>query len=497
MSHTFVHEDPSKQDEYQSSGSSSDNEESSDDEGFDEVESPAEKLKKRHEDIKTKFDEIRSSLKAGKVDLNSTEELHAFYHKYKDDLGEVTSEDDNHNTLLHLLIEDTSSTNFQKYAPLIRLLVEKHPESLKTPDSPAGLTPLYNAISKKRNDVVRLICETFEKLAGGSDINEILAIKCLNQNCLHVAIAKSVSPDLALFLIQKSNEEVLCAQDSRGNTPLHVAVEYLRCTDQQLRLVKALTSKAGQAMYKQTNSPTYFSPFRYHEYTYSEYLRAKTKKADVKAKTGIVTSKKSESKRTRAKLEEGNVAGGEGQTAKSGVKLRDSQKDIVTKIQLAGGSGSYPIRPVESGNGYYPHDQLELAETRYGSGALDDSTYGISIANKSAKMVGSLKESILENSNVKELAETKNVGFRKSDLKRKTRTDPNDPGTRQETRKVKSRSQEPDSESKVTRGSARAIKDYLKLHCMRSMPHEDALDFLYGRNQGMYRQTSHPNLRTN
>ena len=40
-------------------------------------------------------------------------------------------------------------------------------------------------------------------------------------------------------------------------------------------------------------------------------------------------------------------------------------------------------------------------------------------------------------------------------------------------------------EAKVTNESADAILNYLKLHCMRTRNHDDAVDFLYGREQGM------------
>jgi hypothetical protein len=40
-------------------------------------------------------------------------------------------------------------------------------------------------------------------------------------------------------------------------------------------------------------------------------------------------------------------------------------------------------------------------------------------------------------------------------------------------------------EAKVTEESADAILSYLKLHCMRTRNHDDAVDFLYGREQGM------------
>ena len=49
----------------------------------------------------------------------------------------------------------------------------------------------------------------------------------------------------------------------------------------------------------------------------------------------------------------------------------------------------------------------------------------------------------------------------------------------------KSKRKEKEKEEKVAEESADAIRYYLKLHCLRSRDHGEAVDFLYGRNQGL------------
>jgi len=58
--------------------------------------------------------------------------------------------------------------------------------------------------------------------------------------------------------------------------------------------------------------------------------------------------------------------------------------------------------------------------------------------------------------------------------------------------KVRRRTKE---EAKVTEESAETILNYLKLHCMRTRNHDDAVDFLYGRNQGICSPFLEPWLR--
>ncbi|RAH68475.1 uncharacterized protein BO66DRAFT_126039 [Aspergillus aculeatinus CBS 121060] len=64
--------------------------------------------------------------------------------------------------------------------------------------------------------------------------------------------------------------EALMALDDKGNTPLHLAVAYERCTDAGLSVVKALIDFCDKALDAQTSTTNRLSPYRYHLFTRAE-----------------------------------------------------------------------------------------------------------------------------------------------------------------------------------------------------------------------------------
>lgn len=427
--------------------------------------------------VKKRFEEIKHNLQNDKINLRDADELKKFAEHNKDYLGKTTAAaDDDHNTLLHLLVDDAKDKVFDKYQPLVKLLIDRYPELLEIKDN-SDRTPLYISISKKREKLVRFMCNTHP------DTDAILGIPCLRTDyCLHVAIKKNVKPDLIIFLIEHAGERALCAQDDMGKTPLHLAVEYERCTDAQLQVVKALIKQCDKAMDKRTIEPDCFSPYRYHEYTRAEAKKA----AEAEAKKA---AKQKEKEAAQEKKDDISVGSGDGLLGKDDVsgkfKIVAQAKDPKASKAIAGPKGldepfldmgleknellnhanarsQPPLKKYASVNASYTgHKSAGLAS---GSGELSKAGLDVSTGIEGTR-----------NSDVKGSNQNKPMGLRKS--------------------KKRGKEKEKESEdAKITEKSTDAIMNFLKLHCMRTMKHDDAVDFLYGRNQGISLQSrnKHP-----
>lgn len=385
--------------------------------------------------VKKRFDEIVRGLKENILDLTDPAKLQEFTTHNASYLGQkLTGDADEHNTLLHLLVDDAKDKVFDRYQPLVKLLLERHPDLMEEKDSNEKV-PLWIAISKKREKLVRFLCKNY------ADIDSILQISCWHQeNCLHVTMRRKVAPKMAVFLIERAGEKTLCAPDHNGATPLHLAVDYECCTDAQLEIVEALIAQCDKAMDKRTKQKN-LSPYQYHEVTqvdYFEKLEAENKKA---------TKEKEKQGAGKSKKDENNIGhdgkGGE-DSANPKLKFTDpksSQKPIVgPKSQEA----SYrpkepklgPIKRVYTGMESAPGTVKEPPKL----GIMTNGTNGIPGGD--------------------------------------AKTNPKTPAAPKAPKKKKEK-----EEIKVTQDSAKAIKDTLKLHCLRTRNYDDTVDFLYGRTQ--------------
>jgi hypothetical protein len=414
--------------------------------------------------VKKRFNEIKSNLQNNKPNLRDTAELEHFAAQNANYLGETTADGD-HNTLLHLLAEDAKDKVFDKYQPLIKLLIDRYPNLVEEKDS-SDKTPLYIAISKKRDKLVRFMCNTHPK------IHAILGIPCYrSENCLHLAIRR-VTPDLAIFLIEHADEAALCAQDDKGNTPLHLAVAYERCTDAQLRIVTALIRRCDKAMDKRTKEPNHFSPYLFHEHTRAEAKRA----AEAEAKKA---AKEKEKEAAQRKKDEDSVASRNGMGGKDDAGGKDGAgakftaatqaKDAKAPRPVIGPRGqSAAVWGTESeniGQSSLVNTSGETPSGKYGSAG---GSYG---GRKGAGFGSGEPRKVLSR------VHTGLGGVGSSDGKGLNPKTPVAP--------KKSKRKEKEKEEKVTEESADAIRYYLKLHCLRSRDHDEAVDFLYGRNQGL------------
>ena len=413
--------------------------ESSSDEDVDEVHDDS-------EEIHITFDTIKKNIDDEKINLENPQEFKRFKDAYKDSLGKSTSETHYRNTLLHLLVEGAKDRDFGKYKPLVKLIIDEHPDILKNPDT-SGRTSLYNAISRKRNKLVRFICDTHP------DINSVLEQPCARsedrkETCVHAAIHNS-STRLAIDLIKKASKKVLCLQDFQGNTPLHSAVEYERCTEEQLQVVQILAERGESEAMKKRTKDTCLSPYLYHIYTRPKAISA------VKDATNNVVREK-------------------GREPTQGKKMNNNVPILGGAVRKDGEGGN-----IKTAYGQRSHFNGEASDKNSLVRSPSLTTQMLSMNHERPNVYSKTESAELAVRSPREFVESpsdsidkdaKILNVQDKDLKKTTET-------------VKKKKKE---KSKVTDASANAVKDFLMLHCMRTLSTKDAEDFLYGRTQGMF-----------
>ena len=95
-------------------------------------------------------------------------------------------------------------------------------------------------------------------------------------------VPKCLDPELVVGLIERASEVILAAQDEKGYTPLHRAVEYSRCTALQLKVVRALIKRGDSAFDCRTNKPDQFSVYRCHVDSRQKYEARRVEKKQPK-----------------------------------------------------------------------------------------------------------------------------------------------------------------------------------------------------------------------
>jgi ankyrin repeat protein len=366
--------------------------------------------------LRRRFDQIRADIRAGEQRLDGSR-LSSFAAHHGDMLGNTTSDIDN-TTLLHLLIEDTKNENFDRYKPLITLLIQRYPELLGKRDGNEK-TPLYLAASKKNLKLIRTVCEAH--IEAGGDIDAVLSVPCLHlRNCLHAAIMRQAMPKLALYLIRKAGKRSLLAQDDEGRTPLHLAVEYKRCTEAQLEVVQVMISAADEAIDMRTYTQEPLSPYRHHHASKASFMVDRDKKTRTAAVDKASTSK-------------------EGMAPKLNVNVRVPNDPGIATPAISQKLGMGPTTSIgATSREEPPAEPLRRMEADIATSLLRRST------NATSSPQGEPPKSWA----------TKEAGSKKKE------------------------------EPTVSNLTAGAISDHLKMHCMRTRSSEDAIDFLYGRIPG-------------
>jgi hypothetical protein len=417
----------------------SSSESESDDEDEDEEEEEDEEVARKN--ARRKFDRIISDLKDGKLVLDDRNKVHEFIavRAQSDHLGKRS----NHKgqNLLHMLA-DTGKDELpsRKIKYLVEALVTARWAAGEAGDLLAqqdtdGKTPLHCAIDLKHHRLAKIMVDSHP------DIDRIIRTESKRTNCLHLALRNRTSTsgdELIMSLIEKSSAATLVATDDNGLTPLHLAVDYARCDDGELAIVKAIVKKCPSTM-----DTTYehkerglLSPYRYHELRHCEEEKAaqesaKTKREDIRGAgtaESVVHAQRSQRRGDGAVKEEGPLR----QTAVANPLDKDKKTKMPTYDAPKGKYGS--TAPTRSATLDGPLQSKPRAEGKQDSGGKEDAS---APKHKEKK--------------------------RRSD-KKETRT----------------RS----SKIRPTQESAAKIKEFLKLYCLRHKKHDEAVEFLYGVQQG-------------
>ncbi|KAI1124133.1 hypothetical protein F5Y10DRAFT_280401 [Nemania abortiva] len=186
-------------------------------------------------------------------------------------------------TLFHVVANRVGHTHLTYY------LVRHHSQLLQIRDD-SGKTPLYITIVRKNFNALGAILDKYS-----DDLDNLLAVACDHgRNSIHAAIFHNLDEAYTLRLIEKASEETLCMQDQDGLTPLHLAVQYSRCSESQLRIVRALIARGDRALDEFSTTPADLSVYRYHQYT-----RDKAE-ADLRASLEAVAGRKATGNSTTA-----------------------------------------------------------------------------------------------------------------------------------------------------------------------------------------------------
>jgi len=269
------------------------------------------------------------------------------------------------------------------------------------------------------------------------------------QTCLHSVICKRIPQVHILYLIGLAGKKTLCVQDNQGNTPLHYAVKYEFCSEEQIKIVKALVAKSDAGM-DIVNSKG-LSPYRFHEETHTEAINQAKKAQDIALQRGGGGKEPDRGGGSSQGKPEGSVMDGLG------------NQDRPDHRQ-------YRPHPPPSTHGFRMVQRVNTMSNappgKYGVGASKAAAAQVVDLPKNKSTIG-----INEDPGAvgKDRAKRPSAGLKnRKPSKGQTKT--------------KKDSKE---YTKPSLDAANAIKNFLKLHYLRTRKHDEAVEFLYGPSQGM------------
>jgi hypothetical protein len=203
---------------------------------------------------------MTAALKLIKPDSSAVREFVARYRPLWD--PKTRSIEDYLVTPLHVLARDPQGPS---EIALLSLFI-KEAQDLMIATNSVGKTAMHVAIENRNYDILAAMRRDLTD----SDLDKILAIQdeLYKENCLHLAILtihKGLKRQTVLDLIKKASEPTLCGQDKRGRTPLHLAVDYILCSESQLGIVEELLLQGDKALKLHTND--HLSVYQYHLWT--------------------------------------------------------------------------------------------------------------------------------------------------------------------------------------------------------------------------------------
>ncbi|KAK8253643.1 hypothetical protein IWZ00DRAFT_487058 [Phyllosticta capitalensis] len=216
--------------------------------------------------IKSRFEKIIKDLTLHKRSLEEIVRSHG------EDLRQTY--DDGDNFLHFLTIKKRKESNVEKLKPLVNHLIGLNLELMRKKGT-NGKTPLQTAIKRGRAALIEIMCDA---LNSKGDVDSVLFhADTEGNNCLHEAMkgSRGSGSNIALSLVDRvNNGRKLCQVNQSGHNPLHIAVEYERCSPNQVKVVRKLVDtcdKALEANILETD-PRKLSVYRHHEKTRLEYL---------------------------------------------------------------------------------------------------------------------------------------------------------------------------------------------------------------------------------
>ncbi|OBT56491.1 hypothetical protein VE04_04991 [Pseudogymnoascus sp. 24MN13] len=170
----------------------------------------------------------------------------AFVTRHVDGWRKTTKQSRN---FLHVLASDSRST------PSLRVIIARavtRLHQLMGEQDQYKQTPLAVAINVGNKIFVAAVCQHTRPLTR-QRIGKALKSECEDpagerETCLHKAIRHSISPELINILIGFAPDAMFSMTDSRGRTPLHLAVEYERCNGPQVSVVENLVARGPSAL---------------------------------------------------------------------------------------------------------------------------------------------------------------------------------------------------------------------------------------------------------
>jgi hypothetical protein len=215
-----------------------------DDQYDDDVPAPVE------DNVKVIFDKIMKKVIGRKLNWKTKQDRKAFVQEHEQVLDQRTATEAQ--TLLHMIAISGVS-----YKPLATYLLQKYPHLIGFKDVDDKTAP-YIAITKGNSSLLLSLCDKSE------DLDRTLAKRCGFENSMHAALRSKLGPELTIKLINKASADTLSAQDQHGRTPLHIAVEYERCTGSQLEVIQSLIARGDRALDLFTKQPYDYSVYEHH-----------------------------------------------------------------------------------------------------------------------------------------------------------------------------------------------------------------------------------------
>ena len=293
--------DPPEGDSLEEEGRFSDEDDDDDDEDWHRRENL-----KRIGDLKKSLEKVQEALKSPALEQDEAGqhrflELYGNYLSPHEDSIRDKIDMDTRNVLYALA---RSKPDAPSHSWLVKHLVKRHPDLLREMDYTED-GALVVAIKRGKVDFIRAVLESGIEESKLQSI--LLPLGTSKDNCIHLAINKDIDQQITVKLIEKASEDILAAQNSKKYTPLHLAVDYRRCSWPQLDVLKALLKHGDTALDPRTGKPDFFSPYRYHFETQRIHIKkledeknnqiAKVRKAKIpKKEVGARISKWKEAK---------------------------------------------------------------------------------------------------------------------------------------------------------------------------------------------------------